>query len=100
MVSVMRLVSLGEWLPWMGGGKNVPRCNRSNDVRDNIVLGALLGQSFGEAYHSEFGGRIICLAERSVETSGGGGVDDSAILLLSEDRPACLGSLDSWKGKV
>jgi len=67
--------------------------NRSDDVGDDVVLGTLLGKSLGEANHGELGGRVVGLAEVAEKTSGRGGVDDTAILLLAEVRPGSAGGL-------
>lgn len=59
----------------------------SNHIGKNVVLEALLGQSLGEAHETELGGRVIGLAKVAVEAGSGRGIDDSAILLLSEKGP-------------
>ena len=70
-----------------------PCCDGGNDVGDNIVFCAFLGEGFSEADHAEFGGRVVCLAKRAVKTGGGGSVDDPSVLLFSENGPARLGGL-------
>lgn len=59
----------------------------------NVVFGALLGERLCETNHGELGGRVVGLAEGTVETSGRGGVDDTAVLLLAEVRPSGTGAL-------
>ena len=75
------------------GGREIPCCDGGNDVGDDVVLCAFFGESFGEADHAEFGGRIVCLAEGAVEAGCRGSVDDPSVLLFSENRPACFGGL-------
>ena len=65
----------------------------SNDVGENVVLDALLGEGLGEADHGELGGRVVGLAKVTEETGGGGGVDDATELLLAEVGPGGAGSL-------
>lgn len=67
--------------------------NGGNDVAENVVLVTLLGEGLGEANKGELGGRVVGLAKVAVETGGGGGVDDTAVLLLAEVRPGGAGDL-------
>lgn len=67
--------------------------NGSNDVAQNVVLCALLGEGLGEADQGKLGGGVVGLAEAAKQTGGGRGVDDTAVLLLSEVRPGGLGAL-------
>src|SRR5579859_3645410 len=73
--------------------ERIPGSKWSNNVCDNVVLGTFLCEGFRESNHSQFGCRVVGLSERSVETCSGCGIDDSSILLLSEDRPTSFGSL-------
>lgn len=61
--------------------------NGGNDVGQDVVLGALLGQRLGEANHGQLGGRVVGLAKAAKQTGGRGSVDDPAVLLLAEVRP-------------
>lgn len=65
----------------------------SNDVAENVVLGALLGQGLGEADHGQLCGRVVCLAEAAEEAGGRGSVDDAAKLLLAKMGPGGAGAL-------
>ncbi len=69
------------------------RTNGSNDIAVNVVFGALLGESLCETNHGELGGGVVGLAEGAVETGGRGGVNDAAVLLLTEVRPSGTGAL-------
>ncbi len=75
-VSVMRLAAMG-----------------GNDVADDVVFGALLGEGLGEADHGQLSSRVVGLAEVSEQAGGGGGVDDPAVLLLAEVRPGGASAL-------
>lgn len=67
--------------------------DRSNDVGENVVLDALLGEGLGEADHGELGGRVVGLAKVTEQTGSGGGVDDATELLLAEVGPGGAGGL-------
>jgi hypothetical protein len=91
--------------------------NWGNDVAVDVVLGTLLGQALSETNHCQLGsyrdthmlaiccdmstwcegGRkptgVVALAEATEETGSRGGVDDTAVLLLSEVRPSSAGAL-------
>lgn len=67
--------------------------NRRNDVAQNVVLGTLLGEGLSEANHGQLGSRVVCLAEATEQTGSGGGVDDTAKLLLPEMGPCSAGAL-------
>ena len=41
---------------------------------------------------AQLGGGVVSLSKVTIDTGTGGGVDDSSELLLSEVRPACLGT--------
>lgn len=67
--------------------------NGSNDVGVDVVLGTLLGEGLSETDLGELGSRVVGLAEATEETGSRGGVDDTAVLLLSEVRPGGAGNL-------
>lgn len=67
--------------------------NRRNDVAEDVVLDALLGQGLGEANHGELGGRVVGLTEAAEQAGGRSGVDDTAVLLLAEMGPGGAGAL-------
>ena len=64
-----------------------------DDVADDVVLGALLGEGLCEADHAQLGSRVVGLAEVAEQAGGGGGVDDATELLLAEVRPGGAGAL-------
>lgn len=87
---------------------------RSNGVDIDVVLGTLDSKSARETQDTAFltslvgvsshgqgqclrtySSRVVGLAEVSVNTGSGGGVDDTAVLLLEEVRPGSLGNLVS-----
>lgn len=90
--NVLGLQSL-EKLWWHDRSSHSASSDGCNDVRDDVVLCALLGESFREANLGELRGRVIGLAEAAKETSCGCSVDDSAVLLLSEVGPCSTGTL-------
>jgi len=60
---------------------------------DDVVLGALGGKGEREAEDTGLGGRVVGLAKVTVETDGGGGVDDATVLLLDHVVVGGLGDL-------
>lgn len=65
---------------------------RSNGINSDVFLFSFLGKGLSEAVKGELSGGIVDLTEAAEETSSRGGVDDSAIALLSHDVPGSLGA--------
>lgn len=55
---------------------------KSNGIRSDTETSPFLGNSFGEADNSCFGGGIICLSDVTVQTAGRGNVDDGSVFAL------------------
>ena len=85
MVAVIRLAAVPVSSCWLQVQEF--HTNRSDDVGHDVVFGALLCEGLGETDQAEFGGRVVGLAKVAEQASSGAGVDNTAILLLTEMRP-------------
>jgi len=89
---VVRLECLHHLLRHNGAG-HVGACVRCDGVDEDVVLFAFSCQSTREPEDTTLGGSVVGLPEVAVDTRGGGGVDDTAILLLQHVRPRSLADL-------
>lgn len=85
-VQLFENLSRHDGLSHSGGG------DWADGVGEDILLLTLLGKGLGQSVDSELGGRVVSLSERSVDSGGGGGVDDSSEVLLSHDVPGGSGN--------
>lgn len=85
-VQLFENLSRHDGLSHSGGG------NWADGVGEDVLLLTLLGKGLGQSVDSELGGRVVSLSERSVDSGGGGGVDDSSEVLLSHDVPGGSGN--------
>ena len=72
--------------------------NRRNDIRQNIILGALLRQGLRKPNLAQFGRGVIRLTKASKQTRGRRSIHNPAVLLLPEVGPGSLGALVSAIG--
>lgn len=64
-------------------------------VDEDVVLLALTGESTTESKDATLGCGVVGLAKVTVDTGGGGGVDDTTVFLLEEVGPCGFGGLVS-----
>jgi hypothetical protein len=86
---VVGLKSLNNLLRHDGAGHLCASVG-GNGVDKDIVLLALQSKRLGETEDTALGRGVVGLAEVSVNTTGGSGVEDAAVLLLEHVRPSSL----------
>ncbi|KAG9533311.1 multifunctional beta-oxidation protein-like protein, partial [Aureobasidium melanogenum] len=90
--NIVRLEGLDHLLGHDGTG-HVCTSIWCNGVDQDVILLTFSSKSSGETKDTALGGGVVGLAEVTVDTTGAGSVDDSAVLLLQEVRPCSLGNL-------